>query len=109
MSYTYLASPYSHSDPQVREWRFGVVTRVAGALMATGEAVFCPITHSHTIDQACGLPSTHDFWMEMDIPILRHAARVKVLMLPGWENSKGIAQEVETAVANLIPVEYIKP
>lgn len=107
MSFTYLASPYTHPDPAVRIRRFEEVCLIASRLMATGEAIFCPIAHSHPIDVAEGLPQTTGFWMSQDIPILRHAAKVKVLMLDGWDASKGIAAELKVAASLGIPIEYI--
>lgn len=106
---TYLASPYSHDDPAVRERRFQEVCRVAAQMMAAGEIVFCPIAHSHPIDVIGGsLPQTTEFWMGQDLPILRKCDRVKVLMLDGWQSSKGVAAEVKAAEAVGIPVEFIE-
>mgnify|MGYP000004507069 FL=1 len=105
---TYLASPYTNPDPQVRERRFVEAYRAASALMARGEAVFCPIAHSHPIDLYAPLPQTTEFWMAMDLPVLRRCDRMKVLMLDGWQNSKGIALEMKAAEAMGIPIEFIE-
>lgn len=107
MSLTYLASPYSHPDPTVRQRRYEEVCRVASCMMERGEAVFCPIAHSHAIHVLRPLPETHDFWMSMDIPILRHCSRVVVLMLDGWQTSRGVEHEVAAAEACGIPVEFM--
>jgi hypothetical protein len=104
---TYLCSPYSHPDREVRTARFVRVVREAAKLMAAGESVFCPIAHSHPIDLALPKIEGHDFWMKQDIAILRHAARVKVLMLDGWQTSKGIAHELRVAGDLNIPVVYL--
>ena len=106
-SFVYLASPYTHPDPAIRERRFVEVCRVASDLMAAGSAVFCPIAHSHPIDTIAPLPQTTAFWMAQDLPILRCASRVVVLMLDGWRQSKGIAAEIAAAEAVGIPVEYM--
>jgi Domain of unknown function (DUF1937) len=108
MGFTYLCSPYSHPDRQIRIFRFTRVVREAAKLMAAGEAIFCPIAHSHPIDMALPKIEGHDFWMRQDIPILRHASRVKVLMLEGWQASKGIAHELRIAGDLLIPVVYLQ-
>jgi len=110
MTFTYLASPYSHPDPVVRQQRFEAVCKVAAKLMLAGEVVFSPIAHSHSIETV-GLKDVKNgaFWKEQDIPILRHAARLVVLMLPGWQESAGIAWEIETAQYLRIPVEFIEP
>ena len=49
----------------------------------------------------------HDFWMGQDLPLVPHAKELVVLMLPGWEASKGVAREREAARAANIPVRYV--
>ena len=109
MGFTYLASPYSHPDEDVRLERYEAACRAAARLMDQGEVVFSPIAHSHPIELV-GQPKkpTHDFWMRQDRPILQHAAKLAVLMLPGWQNSKGVSEEVMIAHALHLPVEYIE-
>ena len=109
MNFYYLCSPYSHADPAVRQARFDAACKVAARLMREGNVVFSPIAHSHPIEQHLGEVEAHDFWMWQDLPILRHAAKVLVLRLDGWEASKGIALELEAAGHWKIPVEHIDP
>jgi hypothetical protein len=45
----YLASPYSHPNPAVREQRFQAACQAAAALLRSGQAVFAPIVHSHPL------------------------------------------------------------
>ena len=108
--FLYLASPYSHPDPEVRHERFLGACRAAAHLMDCGHVVFSPIAHSHTIETE-GLKEVRngDFWKGQDVPILRHAARLVVLMLPGWRESRGIAWEIELAHTNHLHVEYMEP
>lgn len=112
MSFIYLASPYSHDDWKVREWRYEQACKYAAHLMQdSGMAVFAPIAHSHPI--AAHLPEdlllSHEFWMAQDLPILRKAHRLVVLTMEGWEQSKGIQEETSTALTWGIPVEYAEP
>jgi hypothetical protein len=109
MNLVYLASPYSNPDPAVRHARFEEACRVALWLMDSGLAVFSPIAHSHPIEQCCGRVEGLDFWMKQDIAVLRHCSKVIVLRLWGWEQSKGVAREIELAEQLQIPVEYIDP
>ena len=102
-----MASPYSHPDENVRLRRFEQACKAASELMATGEAVFCPIAHSHSIHVQAPLPETFEFWMAMDKPILQHCTRMVVLMLDGWQTSKGVSEEIRTAEAMGIPIEYM--
>jgi hypothetical protein len=104
----YLASPYSHVDPLVREERFHKACAAAARLMRSGCAVFSPIAHSHPVEQHFGgVVEGLDFWMKQDVAILRHCSRLVVLRLNGWERSKGIATETALAKQLGIPVEFI--
>lgn len=109
MSFDYLASPYTHPDPAVKAQRFHEACRVAGDLMKAGKLVFSPIAHSHVIEQhfADGKAEGMSFWLEQDFALLRHASRLLVLRLPGWEQSKGVKAEIEAAEAIGIPVHYL--
>lgn len=107
----YLASPYSHANPAVKENRFDEVCRIAGRLMRDGHCVFSPIAHSHSVELQFdgGGVEGHDFWLRQDFAILRHAEKLVVLKLYGWEESRGIAAEIDFATRIGIPVEYLEP
>lgn len=111
MSYIYLASPYSHADPAVMEGRYQAALRAAATLMQSGQAVFAPIAHSHPISSAMPphMATNHEFWMAQDLPLLRCAAKLVILKLPGWEQSRGIAEELLLAIKLKIPVKYMEP
>jgi hypothetical protein len=103
----YLATPYTHPDPSVMESRFDAACRIAGRLMADGELVFSPIAHTHPIAVCCELPRHWEFWAKYDRAILATCARVVVAMLPGWDQSKGVAAEIAIAQELSVPVEYL--
>ncbi len=86
----YLAIPYSHPDPEVREQRFQTANTVAACLMAAGHHVFSPISHTHPIALAGDLPLGWDFWAEYDRQILSICNMVIVLCVDGWLESKGV-------------------
>ena len=93
----YLASPYSHDDPKVREARFQAVCRVAGRLMREGVHVFSPIAHTHPIALAGDLPKGWDFWAEFDRQMVQACEELWILRLPGWEMSTGVQAEIKLA------------
>lgn len=105
----YLATPYSHEDPAMREGRFNVVNRVASRLMSEGLHVFSPISHTHPIAVAGELPTGWDFWEPYDRAILSVCASVIVLRQPGWMESLGVAAEIAIANELGLPIEYIDP
>lgn len=94
----YLASPYAHPDPVVREARFHAANRAAAALMQAGHIVFSPISHSHPVAECMkGAECDHDFWLYQDWAFLEWADCVVVNTIDGWMESKGIAQELQWA------------
>lgn len=104
----YLATPYSHTDPAVRERRFREVTRVTGELMRAGVHVFSPITHCHPIAEAGNLPKGWEYWQEYDRAMLSACGRVVVLMQDGWRESMGVQCEIAMAERLGLPVEYME-
>lgn len=102
----YLASPYTHSDPAVQEARFHAVCRHAAGMMRGGVRVFSPIAHTHPI-AVHGLPGDWDFWKEYDRGFIEMCAEVLVLMLPGWDQSKGVRAEIAIARELGKPVRYV--
>jgi hypothetical protein len=103
---TYLASPYSNSDPQVREDRFRAACIAVGYFMYRGEHVFSPIAHSHSVALHCELPTEWYFWQQYDRFMIDMCSSVRVLMLPNWEDSVGIKAELEMAVELGKPVSW---
>ena len=102
----YLASPYSHDDPAVRQQRFDAVCKVASELMRAGKHIFCPIAHTHPI-ALYGLPKGWDFWGEYDRWFIEHCDALVVVRLPGWDESVGIRAEIELAESLGKRVEYM--
>lgn len=76
--------------------------------MVNGEHVFCPIAHSHPIE-VHGMDDikSGDFWLNQDFAILEKCNKMIVYCMPGWEESKGIAREIDFANNLGIPIEYI--
>lgn len=107
--FIYLAQPYSTNDPEVMAYRVEQAFKATAKLMGEGWRVFSPIVHTHELGKFVS-PETaakHDFWMEQDIALLRHAAHMVILDLPGWKESKGVAQEITVAELCQIPITFM--
>jgi nucleoside 2-deoxyribosyltransferase len=104
----YLASPYSHPEPLVREHRFLAVCRAAAALMRAGAVVYSPVAHSHPIARH-GLPGGWDFWERQDRPHLERCDAVVVLQLEGWVTSQGVLAELGLARQLGKPIWFLDP
>lgn len=103
----YLAVPYTHISPFVRERRFEMVNYKAAELMKEGHIVFSPISHSHPIAVQENLPLTAEFWQQMNESFLDWCDSVYVYRLAGWQGSTGIQSEIEYAIKTGKPVIYI--
>jgi hypothetical protein len=104
----YLASPYSHPDPDVREARYRAACLATASLLRAGQLVFSPIAYSHWTAEH-GLPCTWSFWAMFDRWFLEHCDEVVVLMLDGWKASVGVQAEIRIARELGKPVRYISP
>jgi len=105
----YVASPYSHPDPDVQELRWRAVCAYVAMLMREGYHAFSPVCHSHPIAKAGGLPGDWQFWQDQDLAFLGVCDKVHVLKLDGWRESRGVAAEVEAAEAMGLPVYHVQP
>ena len=103
----YLAAPYSHPSPEIRELRFITINNVAARMINDGQYVYSPISHSHPIAVAGGLPVGWGYWGACDRKMISICTKLIVLMLDGWEKSVGVAAEIKIANEFGIPVEYI--
>ena len=74
----------------------------------TGLTVFSPIAHSHPIAQF-GMPTSWEFWSQMDHEYLSRCNVLAVLTLPGWRESIGVQAEFGLARELGLPVVYLAP
>jgi hypothetical protein len=103
----YLACPYSHDDPKIREERFLIANREAGKLMKAGHMVFSPISHSHPIALAGDLPKTWEYWENFCRTYMSYSYLLVVLCIDGWEESTGIRVEIEIAKEMGMGIKYM--
>jgi len=104
----YLASPYTKYVRGL-DAACNDVAAVAAALLGSGIHVFSPITHSHPIADAGALEATDlEFWEKLDRHFCEMAHGCIVALLPGWENSAGVAREVRYFVEANKPVIYLE-
>lgn len=107
----YLASPYSHPSPAIRQQRFEAACAAAATLMKSGYLVFSPIAHSHPIAKCLGRECELDFnlWLDLDKRILPICDILAILTIEGWQSSRGVRAEVEMARRQNRTVRYLSP
>lgn len=102
----YLASPYTHSDVNVRIERYRQAARYAANLMLQGVQCFSPIAYGHQFNIIHGLPVSFSYWQDFNDRILLSCDEVLVLKIDGYLESRGIAHEIKLADDNGIRVRY---
>jgi hypothetical protein len=103
----YIASPYTHPDERVRHENYLIVTKIAGDLVSRGAVAISPITYGHVIAEHTKMPTDWNFWMDFCLVLLAKCDKLLVCnTIHGWENSKGVAAEIEFAKQNGIKIEY---
>lgn len=105
MSLAYLAAPYSHPNPQIKDWRYKAVTKIAAVLLKEGQMVYSPLTHNVPLSRL-GVQGSWETWRELDHLMLSKCDLLIVLTLEGWETSTGVKSEIEYAKERNIPIHY---
>jgi len=103
-AYIYLAAPYTAPEPSLQRERFRYTIRALRILMERGEVVFCPITYGHFLEDRLRRTFPHEYWLRFCRAILAGASHLYVLTARGWEESRGVREEVHLAHSLGIPI-----
>jgi hypothetical protein len=103
----YVASPYSADEPAMEAYRFEKTIQIVADMIMEGLLVISPIVHSHPIyTRRPETGAQWESWVAIDTELLRRCDEVVVLMIPGWQESRGVTAEIELAAEFGIPVTY---
>lgn len=105
----YLATPYSHDDPKVKQERIDAVNKAAAHMMQQGLFVYSPISHTDPIANDNELPTDWQYWGDYCETMLKVCSKMVVLMQEDWEKSEGVNAEIKIARKLGIPIEYRAP
>jgi len=105
----YIGSPYSDIRKIERVWRANVSYKYSRFLIKQNLSFFSPIAHAHSIQSLGAISKPLDYWMSIDLPILRICRHLHVLTMPGWIDSPGLLLEINFAQFHQIPISYIDP
>lgn len=109
MSYSYLASPYTHPQLYVELERYHAAERAAVWLLQRKVWVYSPIVHCHPLALKYKLPTDYDFWRQYNQAMIMSAYDLIVLALDGWANSKGVKDEIKLATQLGLQVFLMEP
>ena len=104
----YIACPYSHPDPEIREHRYRMSCMAASKLFQAGIVAFNPLANSVPAVEFGGIDLAHSDWMAIDLPILRRSDELLILGLDNWTKSEGVKSEMFEALANAKPITLIE-
>lgn len=104
----YLAIPYTHNNPEVRNLRFEIANLVSSMMMKKGEIIFSPISHTAPMEKY-GLPVEWSFWKDQDTHFLNVCDEIYVTMIDGWKVSTGVTAEINHMVEKGTKVTFINP
>ena len=105
----YIASPYTHSDPNVVEENYRLVAEFTAECTAKGYIVLSPIAYGHNLAKHAEMRTDWEFWRNFCFTFLSKCHELWVFKIPGWNKSSGVAEEIEFAIERGIPVKYINP
>lgn len=99
----YIASPYSHLDPEVQEQRYYDVKEYTASLLRQGVNAFSPIVYGHFM----GRPGDHLTWQHFNEEMMRLSSAMHVLQIPGWSDSIGIKAELKLTNELCLPTYFV--
>ncbi len=102
----YLASPYTHQDPDVREARFEAACQCAVAFITRGVYIFSPVVHCHPLT-LMGMPQEWAHWEEYDRALLNASSSLVALTMNGSVGSVGMNEEWNIMRSELARPVYI--
>jgi Domain of unknown function (DUF1937) len=109
MSYIYLASPYSHPDPSVREARYQAALDATAFLTRCKYIVYSPIVHFHSVALKHKLPTDAKYWNFVNDAMIGKALSLYILRLDGYLYSKGVDDELMLAEDLELEIRYMTP
>ena len=105
----YLASPYSHDNKLIEILRYEIVGYAATKLINKGHMLIEPISMCAEKSKKYNLEGGYKFWKKRDRTLISKCDGILVLMLPGWDTSEGVTDEINYAYKQGLTIEYIEP
>lgn len=112
VQFVYLSAPYTSSEAGVRDLRARACAQAMADLIVAGQCVICPVVMNHEAlrildDRRSGPNSV--YWSCLETRLAETCDELVVLQLPGWEDSRGVAREVELFRMRGKPIRFLFP
>lgn len=101
----YLATPYSHTEPTIREARYKQALWLTNYFLAAGQKVFSPIVYGHHITKEFS-PDMYEalHWVDWNNHVIDCCDKLWYHNLDGLLPSKGMQVEITYALSHRMPV-----
>lgn len=90
----YLASPYSHSDPAIRDERVEEARMHQAYLFQCGIIVYPAVGATHEMAIHHALPTDDTYWQRQNYTFLRESQGMIICTIKGWLDSRGVMDEI---------------
>lgn len=107
MKKVFIAIPYNHPDEAVKEYRLKTIKSYCIKMFEEDNAPVSALLMGLTLAEHGGLPTDTVTWLKYCMKLVSRCDEVHVLMVPDWEKSVGVADEIRTAESLGINVNYI--
>lgn len=105
----YLASPYTHIQPEMMQVRYKHVMEITAHLIRKSIFVFSPIVHCHNMANTYNFPVEYDFWKRYSESAINSCSSLMIAAIDGWKESLGVRSEYNFAVAEGKTIGMITP
>jgi len=105
----FVAGPYNHPDPGVMSARLHAITGWCASLFIEGKSPISPLLVGLNLAKHANLPTDTDTWRVFSETLLKGCDELHVLMVDGWQESKGVGYEIAAAERMGIRIEYVEP
>jgi len=103
----YIASPYTGTTNEMHE-RYKHARAYVAKLCVDYVLCYSPIVHFHPVAVNHELPRDLNYWRAHNVAMLRRAEILHVLRLDGWDDSVGVAFEMNLAARLDLKIELIQ-
>lgn len=102
----FISAPYSDPNPEIVDARVREVHRQCAALITQGIVGVSPLVTGPAVlpYMDANTPTDYDYWQTYSRGLLAHSDEILVLMLPGWDKSQGVQDEIKFAEEHGIPL-----
>lgn len=104
----YLATPYSDPNYDIVRLRYQQTEEYYFTLLSKGIFTYSPIIHNHHIAGRFKLPKDYNFWKGNDNAYIKKLDGVIVALMPEWDKSKGVKEEINLAKSLNKPICYYR-